>query len=95
MFIIVFGVRQSKLEVDDFDSRLLPGNLSITFDDGSVFLLSQQTPTHEIWLSANYNAWHFVCRKSIWIERDTGQSMVKILADLLTTKLQIAVVLEL
>ena len=83
------------LDVDNFDSRLLPGNLSITFDDGRVILLSQQTPTHEIWLSANYNAWHFVSRNAVWLERDSGQEMVKILSDLLTKTLNVDVVLEL
>ena len=84
-----------EFEVDTFDVRATPGNLIITFDDGSVFMLSQQTPTHEIWLSANYKAWHFVCRQSVWLERDTKQPMLDILDQLLSEKLNVEIKLEL
>lgn len=75
-------------EIDaDIDPRLTPGSFSITFEDGSVLMLSQQTPTHELWLSANYTAWHFRCEAGTWKERDTGEDMCTILSTLLTDKL--------
>ena len=77
---------------DDLDPRLTPGNLQVTFEDtGAVFVLSQQTPTHELWLSANLSAWHFVRAESGWIERDTGESMVVLLSRLFSEKLGEAV----
>lgn len=73
---------------DDLDPRLTPGNLQVTFEDtGAVFVLSQQTPTHELWLSANLSAWHFVRSGVAWIERDTGESMVDLLGRLFSEKL--------
>ena len=50
-------------------------------------MLSQQTPTREIWLSANYEAWHFLCSNTMWIERDNDTSLQGTLQDLLSTKL--------
>ena len=76
------------VEFDEFEPRLTAGGLGIYFDDGSVVLLSQQTPTHEIWLSANYTAWHFLRRDGIWVERDTSESMVSILSTILSDKFQ-------
>ncbi len=77
---------------DELDPRLTPGNLQVTFEDtGAVFVLSQQTPTHELWLSANLSAWHFVRVGSDWVERDTGESMVGLLGRLFSDKLGEAV----
>lgn len=75
------------LEDDELDPRLTAGNLSVTFEDTSVILLSQQTPTHELWLSANYTAWHFLCIEGAWVERDTGEPMLEVLSRLFSEKL--------
>lgn len=93
----VGGVLQALLEqlddldvdaADDLDVRLTPGNLQTTFEDtGAVFVLSQQTPTHELWLSANLTAWHFRCRGGAWVERDTGEPMLAVLNRLYSEKL--------
>lgn len=73
---------------DDLDPRLTPGNLQVTFEaTGAVFVLSQQTPTHELWLSANLTAWHFVRMGPDWLERDTGESMLVVLSRLFSEKL--------
>lgn len=74
--------------VDDLDLRLTPGNLHVTFEDtGAVFVLSQQTPTHELWLSANLTAWHFLRKDGVWVERDSGEEMVAVLSRLFSEKL--------
>lgn len=75
------------LEDDELDPRLTAGNLSVTFEDESVILLSQQTPTHELWLSANYTAWHFLHKGDSWVERDTGEPLRDVLAKLFSEKL--------
>ena len=84
-----------ELEFGEFEPRKTPGTLAITFEDGDVFILSLQTPTHELWLSANYTAWHFLCVDGSWVERDSGSSMIQELATLLTEKLEEDVQLEL
>jgi iron donor protein CyaY len=79
--------------VDDLDIRLTPGNLHVTFEpiggagSGAVFVLSQQTPTHELWLSANLTAWHFVQTGGLWRERDSGEAMQAVLERLFSEKL--------
>ncbi len=76
------------LDSDDFEIQTQTGSFIITFeDDNSVFMLSQQTPTREIWLSANYQAWHFLRSSGNWVERDNGIALQKILQDLFSTKL--------
>ena len=83
-------------EIDaDFDPRLSGANLSITYEDGSVLMLSQQTPTHELWLSANYTAWHFRRAEGIWIERDTAAPMTQVLNQIISDKIGITVNLSL
>lgn len=80
----------------DLEPRLTPGNFQVTFDDdGSVFVLSQQTPTHELWLSANYTAWHFVHRGGSWWERDSGEPMLAVLNRLFTEKVGFTIAFEL
>lgn len=75
------------IEMDELDARLTEGNLAVTFEDsGAVFILSQQTPTRELWLSANLRAWHFKRSEGTWRERDTGQVMVTVLSDLFSAK---------
>ena len=75
------------LDDDELDPRLTSGNLSVTFEDESVILLSQQTPTRELWLSANYTAWHFLRTGGSWVERDTGEPLLNVLSKLFSEKL--------
>ena len=82
-----------EIEIGDFDPRYTPGSLIIQFEDDSVFMLSMQTPTHELWLSANYTAWHFVCYKGKWEERDTKEDMLVVLNQLLCDKLEESIAL--
>lgn len=73
---------------DDLDLRLIPGSLQVTFEDtGAVFVLSQQTPTHELWLSANLRAWHFKRPAGLWIERDSEEPLSAVLSTLFSEKL--------
>ncbi len=80
------------LDSDDHDPSLTAGNLQVSFDsDGSVIVLSQQTPVHELWLSANRRAWHFLRSGGTWRERDTGEPLAEVLAGLFADKLGIPV----
>lgn len=76
------------VDTDDIDARLSEGNLAVGFDSGGTFVLSQQTPTRELWLSANLRAWHFVSREGHWVERDTHEPLSALLSRLFTEKLQ-------
>ncbi len=89
----VAEVLRSLLEqVDDIDSEehdpmLSDGNLKIVFESGGTFVLSQQTPLHELWLSANLTAWHFRSEDGQWLERDSNAPMLDVLSTLFTDKL--------
>ena len=61
------------IESDEHDPSMSDGNLKVVFEDDSTFILSQQPPTREFWLSANLKAWYFVCRGGLWTERDSGE----------------------
>ena len=75
------------IDSDEHDPSLSAGNLHVGFEDGSTFILSQQPPTRELWLSANFTAWHFVNRDGAWFERDSGESMLSVLSTLFSDKL--------
>jgi iron donor protein CyaY len=76
-----------EIESDDHDPSMTAGNLKVVFEDGSTFILSQQPPTRELWLSANYSAWHFVCCQGIWLERDSHEPMLNVLSTLFSDKM--------
>ena len=77
------------IDSDDLDPRLSEGNLAVTFESGGTILLSQQTPTRELWLSANLRAWHFKAQDGVWVERDTGAALLEVLSRLFTEKLNL------
>ena len=77
-----------EIDYDEFEPRYTSGSLNVQFDDGAVVMLSMQTPTHELWLSANYTAWHFLCVEGQWVERDTSEPMLEVLSAILSEKVQ-------
>ena len=76
-------------DVDDdgFDAKLSDGVLSVEFEAGGVFVLSQQVPVRELWLSAYSRAWHFRWQDGAWTERDTAQPIESVLTDIWTRRL--------
>ena len=80
---------------EEADARLSEGSLVVSFESGGTYMLSLQTPTHELWLSANLTAWHFRRSGGRWIERDTSEPMAVVLGRLLSEKLGTPVKLEL
>lgn len=79
------------LDSDDLDPTLSDGVVKVEFDDGSTFVLSQQVPVQELWLSANLRAWHFRWVDDAWVERDTSEPMLPLLSTLFTDKLSMLV----
>ena len=75
------------IDSDDHDPQLTAGNLKVTFDSGGTFVLSQQPPTQELWLSANFTAWHFYRMDGSWLERDSSEPMLDVLSTLFSDKL--------
>ena len=75
------------IDTDEHDPMLTSGNLKVVFESGGTFVLSQQPPTQEIWLSANFTAWHFVRNNGEWLERDSDERMLDVLSTLFSDKL--------
>lgn len=88
-------VQLDAVESDEHEARLTSGNLIITFEAGGTFVLSQQTPVRELWLSANQRAWHFVRERGVWVERDSNAPMLETLSRLFSEKMGMATVFEL
>lgn len=84
-----------ELDSDELDPNVTPGNLIIRFESGMTYVLSQQTPTHELWLSAEMTAWHFVREGGRWVERDSGEDMLGLLSGLMSKRLGMPVALSL
>lgn len=81
------------LDTDDIDPVHTDGVVSCEFEDGGTFVLSQQVPVQELWLSANMTAWHFRHDADAgWVERDTGEPMLPLLSRLFSDKLRSKVV---
>ena len=79
------------IESDDLDWKLSEGVLTVEFESGGVFVLSQQVPVRELWLSAFSRAWHFRDVEGAWLERDTHEPMATVLSTIFTRKLAFAV----
>jgi iron donor protein CyaY len=83
--------QMDEIDSEAHDPMLTEGNIKIVFESGSTFVLSQQTPMHELWLSANLTAWHFRREAGQWQERDSGVPMLDVLSDLFSDKLSMPV----
>ena len=77
-------------DTDDLDPVLSDGVLTCNFEGGGTFVLSQQVPARELWLSANFTAWHFCWddAKKSWTERDSKEPMAPLLSRLFAEKLK-------
>lgn len=93
--IKALGQQIDAIDSDDLDWKLTEGVLTVEFDSGGVFVLSQQVPTRELWLSAFSTAWHFKLQDGAWPERDTGAALAEVLGGLFSRKLRMPVALKL
>ncbi len=75
------------IDSDDLDPKLADGVFQVEFESGGVFVLSQQVPVRELWLSAFSKAWHFRYADGAWSERDTREPLEKVLSEIFTKRL--------
>ncbi len=75
------------IDSDDFDSRTSDGVFQVDFEGGGTFVLSQQVPVRELWLSAFARAWHFRWEGGAWRERDTGEALEAVLTAIFTKRM--------
>ncbi len=82
------------LDTDALDSRTSDGVFQVDFEGGGTFVVSQQVPVRELWLSAFARAWHFRAVDGAWRERDTGEPLEQVLSTCFTRKLGMPVTLR-
>lgn len=75
------------IDSDEIDPKLTDGVFQVDFESGGVFVLSQQVPVRELWLSAFSKAWHFRWEGGAWFERDTNVPLEKVLSENFTKRL--------
>ena len=80
------------IDSDAFETRYTDGVLQVDFEGGGVFVLSQQVPVRELWLSAFSRAWHFRYEDGSWRERDTAEPLQAVLTGHFTRRLGFPVV---
>lgn len=68
------------IDSDALEARYTDGVLQVDFEGGGVFVLSQQVPVRELWLSAFSRAWHFRHEDGSWLERDTREPLHTVLS---------------
>lgn len=83
-----------ELDTDAFDTRLADGVFQVDWEGGGTFVLSQQVPVRELWLSAFSKAWHFRHADGAWRERDSGEPLEQVLSAHFTRRLGRPVVLH-
>lgn len=81
------SVQVDGVDSDEIDARFSDGVLQVEFESGGVFVLSQQVPVRELWLSAFSKAWHFRYADGAWTERDHGTALETVLAEIFTKRL--------
>lgn len=72
---------------EELDSKITEGVLQVDFEKGGTFVLSQQVPVRELWLSAHRRAWHFRLGEKGWVERDNGQELTSVLGEIFSKDL--------
>ena len=80
-----------ELDADEIDAIPTEGVLTIEFPTGGPFVLTQQTPARELWLSANFKAAHFRFAEGGWVETATGEALTAAMKRLVEARLGHAV----
>src|SRR4051812_21218846 len=78
---------------EDFDLERSGDVMKILFEDGEQFIITPQSPTSQLWLSANYagHRFNWSDEKSDWTNEKTGERFTNELSYLLGNKLEKAI----
>ena len=75
-------------DLDDLEADLQMGVLTITFPDGTRYVVNSHRAAKQIWGAAERNAWHFDHQKDgRWVAPKNGDELWATVERLLTTKL--------
>jgi CyaY protein len=80
--------------VDELDSDLESGILTVSCPDGSRVIVNRQTPNREIWVAARSGGFHFAHRDGAWRDTRSGEELFASLARILGAQAGAAVRFE-
>jgi CyaY protein len=71
------------IDPDEAEAELRSDNISITFENGEIFIVNKQAPTRQIWLAALKSAYHFNYNETnkIWICGKTNRELFELLSE--------------
>ena len=77
------------LDPDEVDYSTADGVVTMEFADGARYILSRQAATHQIWLAAGAQAFHYDydSKSGGWKDEKDGQPLFPQLAELVGTKI--------
>lgn len=76
-------------DVDDIESDLQMGVITITFRDANRYVLNSHRAAKQIWAAAELTAWHFDPQEDArWIAAKTGDELWSTIEKVLSKKLR-------
>jgi CyaY protein len=78
---------------EGLEAELAADALTIEFPDGSCYMLHSHRAARQLWLAADHSAWHFDWdpRRSLWVEKKTGDELRETMARILGSKLGVPI----
>jgi iron-sulfur cluster assembly protein CyaY len=76
-----------EVDPDGLDVQLGGDVLTITFADGSRFVINAHSAAGQVWMAAGTTAWHFDWEGERWVARRTGDELMATVAKVVGAKL--------
>lgn len=80
-----------EIDVDGFDINLAGDVLTLTFGDGSQYVINAHSAALQIWMAAERSAWHFDPTDEGWVASKTGDELKTTVARVVGEKLGVSV----
>ena len=80
-------------EFDALDLQLAGDVLTLSFRDGTRFIINAHSAARQIWMAAGTTAWHFDfdAETGRWVAHRTGDELLQTVAQVVGQKLGVAV----
>jgi CyaY protein len=81
------------LELDGIDVDLAGDVLTISFTDGTKFIINSHSAAGQIWMAADNAAWHFDYDETsqTWVAKKTGDELMQTVAKTVGHKLDTSI----
>ena len=75
------------LEHEDLDVELAADVLTLTFGDGTKFIINAHSAAGQVWMAANRSAWHFDWTGERWVASASGDELMATVSRTVSDKL--------